>query len=352
MDSREEEPEEKSVTPLVESRPETNTSTADAASHTAVSTTTSLDAIATDTTSSTSTDATDPRSTAASSSSPTPPEDVTDKEEAEEEAGNVEVPPTSLLLSQPTKKKVLVAPALSLLLGRSESTVSGDFPSTFLSPPPMDDNDMWLDLNLDGMETPSDSDSLPFPIYDPEDDMRRLGVASRQRRPRQDRGPQSRSDLRGGARLSNQSELGALEREDVVDGGGTRWRCFSRGDPSPGSRVNMSLLEPFLRVLSHGGYCGDAMYDIIVFSSCYLPENRLENYQSVMDHLFRYVVGTLDLMVEENFVMVYLCAGGQKDNLPGISWLRDGYTTIDRRSATPVRCLTAALPAGRKRNNT
>ena len=30
------------------------------------------------------------------------------------------------------------------------------------------------------------------------------------------------------------------------------------------------------------------MNDIIVFSFCYLPENSLENYQSVMDHLFRY----------------------------------------------------------------
>lgn len=29
------------------------------------------------------------------------------------------------------------------------------------------------------------------------------------------------------------------------------------------------------------------MYDVIVFSSCYLPQNRLENYQNVMDHLFR-----------------------------------------------------------------
>lgn len=35
------------------------------------------------------------------------------------------------------------------------------------------------------------------------------------------------------------------------------------------------------------GYYGDGMYDVIVFSSCYLPQNRLENYQNVMDHLFR-----------------------------------------------------------------
>lgn len=73
----------------------------------------------------------------------------------------------------------------------------------------------------------------------------------------------------------------------------------------------MSVLEPFLRVLSHGGttspspgghlgatersplpsllsgYHGDGMNDIIVFSSCFLPENSLENYQYVMDNLFR-----------------------------------------------------------------
>lgn len=44
-----------------------------------------------------------------------------------------------------------------------------------------------------------------------------------------------------------------LEREDIVDSQGTRWRCFSTGDPPLESRVNMSVLEPFLRVLSHGG---------------------------------------------------------------------------------------------------
>ncbi|KAK2830949.1 hypothetical protein Q5P01_018880 [Channa striata] len=93
----------------------------------------------------------------------------------------------------------------------------------------------------------------------------------------------------------------------------------------------MSVLEPFLRVLSHGGYYGDGMNDIIVFSSCYLPANSLENYQYVMDNLFRYVVGTLELMVTENYVIVYLCAGGQKDKVPGIGWLRECYTTIDRR---------------------
>ncbi|XP_070777743.1 bcl-2/adenovirus E1B 19 kDa-interacting protein 2-like protein isoform X2 [Enoplosus armatus] len=244
-------------------------------------------------------------------------------------------PPCSMALSgsRPTKKKVLVAPALSLSLGRSESMVSEDFPPAFLSPSPEDDDDTGLDFDLDGMETPSDCESLPFPLYDLdlEDDLRRLGVASRHRRAFRS-SPRSRFDSRTGSGPgTDQSGLGALEREDMVDSQGTRWRCFSTGDPPQESRVNMSVLEPFLRVLSHGGYYGDGMNDIIVFSSCYLPQSSLENYQYVMDNLFRYVVGTLDLMVAENYVMVYLCAGGQKDKLPGISWLRECYTTIDRR---------------------
>ncbi|XP_031696131.1 caytaxin-like isoform X2 [Anarrhichthys ocellatus] len=181
--------------------------------------------------------------------------------------GDRPAPPSSLALSRPTKKKkVLVAPALSLSLGRSESTVSDDFPSSFLSPSPEDDDDTGPDFDLD-------------------DDLRRLGVASRRRRAFGS-GLRSGFDSRTGSGR-DQSGLGALEREDVVDGGGTRWRCFSTGDPPQESRVNMSVLEPFLRVLSHGGYYGDGVNDIIVFSSCYLPENRLENYQYVMDNLFR-----------------------------------------------------------------
>uniref|UniRef100_UPI0037E7B22D BCL2/adenovirus E1B 19 kDa protein-interacting protein 2-like isoform X2 n=1 Tax=Semicossyphus pulcher TaxID=241346 RepID=UPI0037E7B22D len=244
-------------------------------------------------------------------------------------------PPTSLALSgsRPKKKKVLVAPALSLSLGRSESMVSDDFSSSFLSPSPEGDDDAGLDFDLDAMETPSDSESLHFPVYDLdlEDDLRRLGVASHRHRG-SGSGPRSRSDSRTGSGSGmDQSDLGALEREDMVDSQGTRWRCFSTGEPPQESRVNMSVLEPFLRVLSHGGYYGDGMNDIIVFSSCYLPQNSLENYQYVMDNLFRYVVGTLDLMVAENYVIVYLCAGGQKDKLPGIGWLKECYTTIDRR---------------------
>ncbi|XP_054620320.1 BCL2/adenovirus E1B 19 kDa protein-interacting protein 2-like isoform X5 [Dunckerocampus dactyliophorus] len=212
-------------------------------------------------------------------------------------------------------RRPLTRPSLSFS-GRSES---GDFHSAFLSLSPGDQDDGLdggLDFDLDAMETPSDSESLRFPAddLDLEEDTRGGGVAA--------------SSRTGSLPDSEQGGLGALEREDMVDSQGTRWRSFSAGEPPQESRVNMSVLEPFLRVLSHGGYYGDGMNDIIVFSSCYLPENSLENYQYVMDNLFRYLVGTLDLMVTENYVIVYLCAGGQKDKLPGIGWLKECYQTI------------------------
>nr|XP_057903579.1 bcl-2/adenovirus E1B 19 kDa-interacting protein 2-like protein isoform X2 [Doryrhamphus excisus] len=221
--------------------------------------------------------------------------------------------PSTLPLATPCgmkKKKVLAAPPLSVSLGRSES---GDFHSAFLSPSTGDQDDAGLDFDLDAMETPSDSESLRFPV-DYLDVEEGGGVAL--------------SSRTGSLLDSEQGGLGVLEREDVVDSQGTRWRSFSTGEPPQESHVNMSVLEPFLRVLSHGGYYGDGMNDIIVFSSCYLPENSLENYQYVMDNLFRYLVGTLELMVSENYVIVYLCAGGQKDKLPGIGWLKECYHTI------------------------
>lgn len=83
------------------------------------------------------------------------------------------------------------------------------------------------------------------------DDLQRLGVASRRRRAFASR---SHSDSgTGPVPGASLTGLGALEREDMVDSRGTRWRCFATGEPPQESRVNMSVLEPYLRVLSHGG---------------------------------------------------------------------------------------------------
>ncbi|XP_030202510.1 bcl-2/adenovirus E1B 19 kDa-interacting protein 2-like protein isoform X2 [Gadus morhua] len=220
-------------------------------------------------------------------------------------------PPTSLALSgpRPQRRRVLLAPALSLSLGGGDSLASEDLPFGLLSPDP---EDAELDRVLDGMATPSDTESMAFPSYDADmlDEMRRLGVASSHRRA-------------GGPAPGAEAGLGCLE--DEVDDQGTRWRRFTPGDEPQESRVNMSLIQPFLKVLSHG-------------------ENSLENYQSVMDHLFRYVVGTLDLMVSQDYAVVYLCAGGQKEKLPGIGWLRDCYTTIQRRLRKNLKALYVLHP--------
>ena len=45
----------------------------------------------------------------------------------------------------------------------------------------------------------------------------------------------------------------------------------------------------------------------------------------------RYVIGTLELMVSQDYVIVYLCALTQRNKLPAIGWLRECYTAIDRR---------------------
>lgn len=89
----------------------------------------------------------------------------------------------------------------------------------------------------------------------PPDDLQRLGVASRSRRGVRS-SPRSRLDRQTGSGCgagAEQPGLGALEQEDLVDQQGTRWRSFCTADPPQENWVNMSVLEPFLRVLSHGG---------------------------------------------------------------------------------------------------
>lgn len=48
---------------------------------------------------------------------------------------------------------------------------------------------------------------------------------------------------------------------------------------------------------------------------------------------FRYIIGTLDLMVAENYILVYLCGMAPRNKMPGIKWLRQCYMSIDRRWA-------------------
>lgn len=54
-------------------------------------------------------------------------------------------------------------------------------------------------------------------------------------------------------------------------------------------KIDMKVIEPYKKVLSHGGYFGEARHAIIVFSACYLPDRGRKDYDYVMDNLFLYV---------------------------------------------------------------
>uniref|UniRef100_A0A4W6DI42 BCL2 interacting protein like n=1 Tax=Lates calcarifer TaxID=8187 RepID=A0A4W6DI42_LATCA len=224
-------------------------------------------------------------------------------------------PPTSLALSGTVgggAKKRLVAPSLSLTLSRRDShDPSNDgFSAAALSATP--DDTPSLDINLEALETPSDSETGTL--------------------------PDSSHELESPVEPTE-----GLMGLDQVDSKGRRWRRFCISGHE--YHVNMSVLEPYLQVLSHGGYYGDGMNAIILFTSCYLPENTVEDYDYVMDNLFRYIVGTLDLMVSENYLLVYLCAMAPRNKLPAIKWLHQCYTSIDRRLKKDLKGLLVVHPA-------
>ncbi|KAF3692498.1 Bcl-2/adenovirus E1B 19 kDa-interacting protein 2-like protein [Channa argus] len=263
------------------------------------------------------------------------PEDCGSPEETQipPEGGQQPAPSTSLALSGATggrTKKRLVAPSLSLTLSHRDShNLSHDgFSAAALSGTP--DDTPSLDINLEALETPSDSETgtLPDSTHELEweDDLPRIG--------------------RGGAvgvlRSPVDQSEGLMEL-DQVDSRGRRWRRFCISGQE--YHVNMSVLEPYLQVLSHGGYYGDGMNAIILFTSCYLPENTVEDYDYVMDNIFRYIVGTLDLMVSENYLLVYLCAMAPRNKLPAIKWLHQCYTSIDRRLKKDLKGLLVVHPA-------
>lgn len=51
--------------------------------------------------------------------------------------------------------------------------------------------------------------------------------------------------------------------------------------------IDMKVIEPYKRVLSHGGYLKDGCQNaIVIFSSCFLPDRSRPDYNYVMESLF------------------------------------------------------------------
>lgn len=110
-------------------------------------------------------------------------------------------------------------------------------------------------------------------------------------------------------------------------------------------RIDMKVIEPYKCVLSHGGYLNAGSHNaIIVFSACFLPHHGRVDYNYVMDNLFLYVLSTLDQLITEDYVLVYLHGGTAKDCMPTFSWLKRCYQMIDRRLRKNLKKLYLVHP--------
>ncbi|XP_007109349.1 caytaxin isoform X4 [Physeter macrocephalus] len=154
------------------------------------------------------------------------------------------------------KRKTLVAPEINISLDQSEGSLLSD---DFLDTP--DD----LDINVDDIETPDETDSLEF--------------------------------------LGNGNEL--------------EWE----------------------------GYYGEGLNAIIVFAACFLPDSSSPDYHYIMENLFLYVISSLELLVAEDYMIVYLNGATPRRRMPGIGWLKKCYQMIDRRLRKNLKSLIIVHPS-------
>ncbi|XP_012915031.1 BCL2/adenovirus E1B 19 kDa protein-interacting protein 2 isoform X3 [Mustela erminea] len=188
-------------------------------------------------------------------------------------------------------RKKLMAPDISLTLDPSDGSVLSD------------DLDESGEIDLDGLDTPSENSNE----FEWEDDLPK---------------PKTTEVIRKGSITEYTT---AEEKED-----GRRWRMFRIGEQD--HRVDMKAIEPYKKVISHGGYYGDGLNAIVVFAVCFMPESGQPNYRYLMDNLFKYVIGTLELLVAENYMIVYLNGATTRRKMPSLGWLRKCYQQIDRSS--------------------
>ncbi|XP_023231023.1 uncharacterized protein LOC111631061 [Centruroides sculpturatus] len=120
------------------------------------------------------------------------------------------------------------------------------------------------------------------------------------------------------------------------------WKtCFVGGSER---KIDMKVIEPYKKVLSHGGYFGPDRHAIIVFGACYLPDRSRHDYDYVMDNLFLYVLTTLDQLVAEDYILIYFHGATRRSNMPSFGWLKRCYQMIDRRLRKNLKGLYLVHP--------
>ncbi|XP_076009434.1 caytaxin [Genypterus blacodes] len=217
------------------------------------------------------------------------------------------------------KRRTLVAPEMNLSLDQSEGSLLSD---DFLDTP--DD----LDINVDDMDTPDETDSLEFITNG--NDLEWEGQGSRM--------------LMLASMLFTAMISFSVYKadEDGAGGNGRLWRSVIIGEQE--HRIDMQVIRPYLRVITHGGYYGEGLNAIIVFSACYLPDSSCPDYHYIMENLFLYVVSSLEMLVAEDYLIIYMNGATPRNKMPGISWLKKCYQMIDRRLRKNLKSLVIAHP--------
>ncbi|KAJ1085198.1 hypothetical protein NDU88_005331 [Pleurodeles waltl] len=228
-------------------------------------------------------------------------------------------PPNTLNINDShRKRKTLIAPEINISLDQSEGSVLSD---DFLDTP--DD----LDINVDDIETPDETDSLEFlgngNELEWEDD---TPVATAKNM------PGDSADLFGD---------GATGESSATNG--RLWRTVIIGEQE--HRIDLQMIKPYMKVVTHGGYYGEGLNAIIVFAACCLPDSNCADYHYIMENLFLYVISSLELLVAEDYMIVYLNGATPRRRMPGLGWLKKCYQMIDRRLRKNLKSLIIVHPS-------
>ncbi|XP_028313030.1 uncharacterized protein LOC114469592 isoform X2 [Gouania willdenowi] len=237
-------------------------------------------------------------------------------EDAAEDLDNREERSSSVDISGGSnQRRKLAAPPMDVSLDHSEgSLLSEDALDT--EEDALDTGDD-LDVNVDELDTPDEADSVDFDGHgDSEESSMNAAAAS-------------------GVPVTGH---GAAE-----EGRDSRlWRSVVIGEQE--HRIDMKCIEPYKRVISHGGYYAEHNA-IIVFAACFLPDSDCDNYNYVMENLFLYVISTLELMVAEDYIIVYLNGATPRRRMPGFSWMKRCYQMIDRRLKKNLKMFIIVHPS-------
>ncbi|KAM3610640.1 uncharacterized protein V6R79_006802 [Siganus canaliculatus] len=237
--------------------------------------------------------------------------EMASNEEAADEMDNREDPSSSADLSggsHPRRK--LSAPPMNVSLNRSEGSL--------LSEDALDTEDEALDtaddldVDIDELDTSDEADSHDH----------------------------SEESNLGAEAASGDATAGCTTAEGGRDS--RLWRSVVIGEQE--HRIDMKCIDPYKRVISHGGYYAEHNA-IIVFAACFLPDSNCENYNYVMENLFLYVISTLELMVAEDYMIVYLNGATPRRRMPGFTWMKKCYQMIDRRLKKNLKMFIIVHPS-------